>query len=299
MPHSDKFPTLENCRWLFGQEVQIVTFALRSYLKQAPNSTTRGPNELHYYAAVLPKSCLLTSLASRDLEEKILLKESHLLSSDGATSKLLETVEEKIGMMLETDGGRIQIRLVGEEGEEKVDETQVIQHATSEPLPLPAATGTAQPGEVDTPIAFPDSIVPEQTKSFFEALLKKPAAKSIRAGPTAGAVSQTKYPEPKPESNTRGAFLRSIEQAHTEMYTDEHNHLTEHNLALLVSKHKNVKPRPPRKWRLQVYPLPPPSSPSVNPHTTNIPKATEKSIFPRPNSQPREFPKATGKSISP
>lgn len=237
--------------------MQIITFALRSYLKKVPNSTARGLYEIHYYAAVLPKTCLLTSLASRDLEEKILLKEYHLLSSDGATSKLLETVEEKIGMMLETDGGRIQIRLVGEE---KVNETQVIQHATNEPLPLPAATGlggTTQLGEVDTPIAFPGAIVPKQTKSFFEALPKKAAAKPTRAGPTAGAVSQTKYPEPKLESNTRGAFLKSIEQAQTEMCTDEHNHLTEHNLSLLDSEHKSAKPRPLRKRRLQVYPLPP------------------------------------------
>lgn len=250
----------ENCRWLSGQEMQIVTFAIRNYLKQTPNSPTRsGPYELHYYAAVLPKTCVLTPSTSRNLDDKFLFKEFHLLSSDGATSKLLEAVEKKIGMMLETDNGRICVSPLELTGEDKVEETLVVQQATSKTPPLPVVApkepvGAAQPEEADTPIAFPGAIVPEQTKLFFQALLEKPPPSSTRRaswGTATTPPSLVKHLDSKPVGNTRGEFLRSIEQ----------NPLTAYNLSLLENEHKNTESKPPKKCRPKVFPLSPEKKP--------------------------------------
>lgn len=234
--------------------MQIVTFAIRNYLKQAPNSPTRsGPYELHYYAAVLPKTCVLTPPTSSNLDDKFLFKEFHLLSSDGATSKLLETVEKKIGMMLETYNGRICVSPLELTGEDKVDETPVDQQATSKTPPLPVVAPkepveTVQPEEADTPIAFPGAIVPEQTKLFFQALLEKPPPSSTRRGSWGTATTLpglVKRLDSKPAGNTRGEFLRSIEQ----------NPLTAYNLSLLENEHKNTESKSPKKCRPKVFPL--------------------------------------------
>lgn len=223
--------------------MQIVTFAIRSYLKQTPNSQTNsGPYELHYYATVLPKTC---SLPSRDFEDKILLKEFHLLSSDGATSKLLETVEKKIGMMLETNNGRISMSPLGEG---KVNETPVVQQATSKAPPPPVVTPKKPVGAVQPEEADPMTIVPEQTKRFFQALLEKPPSSSSTRRASWGTAttppSSIKHLGSKPAGNTRREFLGSIEQ----------NSLTAYNLSLLENEHKNTEPKSPKKCHPRVFP---------------------------------------------
>lgn len=101
-----------------------------------------GACELRYYAAVLPRSRPLTAA---DVDRGILLKEHHPLSTDGATSKLLDSVERRIGEML------LQVDVAVPE---RLD-------------PPPPAVETAP-------------VVPERTKRFFEALLENPPAKPQR-----------------------------------------------------------------------------------------------------------------------
>lgn len=73
----------ENCAWLFGHDVHLLTFTQRSPVQ---------PFEQCYYAAVLRKAVS---------PPQILLQEQHPLSTDGATTKLLATTEAKIGVLLQ------------------------------------------------------------------------------------------------------------------------------------------------------------------------------------------------------
>lgn len=85
LPSSSSANIPENCAWLYGHDVHLLTFTQRSPVQ---------PFEQHYYAAVLRKSIS---------PPQILLQEQHPLSTDGATTKLLATVEAKIGVLLQQE----------------------------------------------------------------------------------------------------------------------------------------------------------------------------------------------------
>lgn len=100
----------ENCRWLFNQEVQIITFF--------STGTTPGSNLCpqavyrSHTALVLPKSCSLKSLVESDINEKILIKGEDCVhgnywsTREAAISNLLDVIEQRIGEILKVDSDK-------------------------------------------------------------------------------------------------------------------------------------------------------------------------------------------------
>lgn len=90
----------EHCRWLFNQEVQIITF---SQSQPIDHFAFMGIKRQKYTAIVLPKACTLKDLLGSGLNDKILMKAQIDWLSLGPsarevlTKKLLTEVEKKIG----------------------------------------------------------------------------------------------------------------------------------------------------------------------------------------------------------
>ncbi|KAL0632830.1 hypothetical protein Q9L58_008258 [Maublancomyces gigas] len=79
---------LENCRWLFGQEVQIVLF--------------RQPEQpYNTYAIVLPKSCTARTLANLDFNEHVLISAKNGSGAAVALDHLRWDVEKRISEILQ------------------------------------------------------------------------------------------------------------------------------------------------------------------------------------------------------
>ncbi|KAH0602290.1 uncharacterized protein H6S33_008352 [Morchella sextelata] len=89
---------LENCRWLFGQEVQLITF-YHTFNNGVSNACT---------ALILPKTCSLRD-SHADFNSKILWKREckakgkKWVTREDAINDLLWEVESKIGEILQTD----------------------------------------------------------------------------------------------------------------------------------------------------------------------------------------------------
>lgn len=100
----------ENCRWLFNQEVQIITFFSTGTIAGS-NLCAQAVYRSHT-ALVLPKSCSLKSLVESDINEKILIKGedcahgSHWSTREAAISNLLDVIEQRIGEILKVDSDK-------------------------------------------------------------------------------------------------------------------------------------------------------------------------------------------------
>lgn len=275
------------------------------------NNGNRGPFESHYYAAVLPKECTLRSLAKTDIEEKILFKEFNLLSTDGAISTLLATIEKKVGAVLEEDpedGGRIRINTLevpGEGGKEQ-EQKQTVKHTINGSLPFVPSGGKPLPSRTASPSGLgllppagtvsSDGVVPptspaaqsEVLRLFFESLRPIKNKKSTRA------VSQESLAGVPEQDLTKEAGAETGSDA-----GDELSQLTERNLSLLGKENGRAKTKdlnmvlvtpinPPKTRHLQVFSLfiYPPTR-SFRPIDSNLPSNIPRIIAKRePFSRP-------------
>lgn len=268
--------------------MQIITFVVRKYFKGTPNlngNSSPGPYEHHYYAAVLPKKYSLKSLAKTDIEEKILLKEFHLLSSDGAISTLLETIEKRIGTVLEEDPencGRIRINpmeLPSEIKDEQMDKLPTdIKHTTNKILSPPLASGEVpscitvpsgikgelppsgaiQPDGLTTPILPAETATPEEgLKLFFESL----AGKNKKRDTSKRVVSQGSEATAR---EVRQDVNEGLNGKPGNDISGNLSQLTKRNLSLLEKENTKTGAKenkvarlapisPPENWRPQVF----------------------------------------------
>lgn len=108
----------ENCRWLFNQEVRIITFYSHGTGSIWPSSISRNHTTIpdkpvSYIAIVLPALCSSETLAQPDINEQILIKSEYpgkmYRTSEEAIDNLLEVVEKRIGDILNVDArGKLQ-----------------------------------------------------------------------------------------------------------------------------------------------------------------------------------------------
>lgn len=99
----------DHCRWLFNQDVRIITFARGS----SSNALYHDIMGERFHAIVLPASCNLSSLAERGAKERILLQvaqtymqASQRPSRDTVMRALLDVVQQRIGeiLLFDADG---------------------------------------------------------------------------------------------------------------------------------------------------------------------------------------------------
>lgn len=117
--HSNYRP--ENCRWLFGQEVNIITFhhpktisyscPQKDYCRQHGSCNTICGDT--WYAVIVPKACSLKSLVQRDINDGILFKVKGVSyrtcgwTCEGIVKKLQVAIADKIGEILQVDSGEL------------------------------------------------------------------------------------------------------------------------------------------------------------------------------------------------
>lgn len=100
----------EHCRWLFDQEVQIITFS-QSQPTDRFGFIDHGIKRQKYTAIVLPKACTLKNLVGSSLNDNILMKAQidwlplGPSAREVLTKELLTEVEKKIGEVLFTNKG--------------------------------------------------------------------------------------------------------------------------------------------------------------------------------------------------